>query len=87
MKEEEYTIHMIGNAHIDPVWLWGWQEGSQTIRATFESALERLNEYPEFVFTASSAFFYNWLEEIDKELFDEIRQKVKEKRWCLVGGW
>ncbi len=87
MKGLKYTVHMIGNAHIDPVWLWKWQEGSQTIRATFKSAIERLNEYPEFVFTASSAFFYNWLEEIDKELFDEIRQKVKEKRWCLVGGW
>ena len=87
MKGGKHTVHMIGNAHIDPVWLWKWQEGSQTIRATFKSAIERLNEYPEFVFTASSAFFYNWLEEIDKELFDEIRQKVKEKRWCLVGGW
>ena len=20
-------VHMIGNAHIDPVWLWRWQEG------------------------------------------------------------
>ena len=87
MKGGKYTIHMIGNAHIDPVWLWGWQEGSQTIRATFKSVLERLDEYPELVFTASSAAFYKWIEEIDKELFDKIQQKVKEKRWCLVGGW
>ena len=20
-------VHMIGNAHIDPVWLWRWHEG------------------------------------------------------------
>jgi alpha-mannosidase len=78
---------MIGNAHIDPVWLWGWQEGSETIRATFKSVIERLEEYPEFVFTASSAFFYKWLEEVDGELFAKIRQKVKEGRWHLVGGW
>ncbi len=53
------AVHMIGNAHVDPVWLWTWREGSQTIRATFESVLERLNEYPYFVFTASSALSIN----------------------------
>ena len=25
MKEK--TLYMIGNAHIDPVWLWQWQDG------------------------------------------------------------
>jgi len=87
LKDVKYTVHMIGNAHIDPVWLWGWQEGSQTIRATFQSAIDRLSEYPEFVFTASSAAFYQWLEEVDEELFAKIQQKVKEGKWCLVGGW
>ena len=29
------TLHMIGNAHLDPVWLWPWQEGYQEARATF----------------------------------------------------
>ena len=28
----------IPNAHIDPVWLWQWQEGYQEVRATFRSA-------------------------------------------------
>jgi hypothetical protein len=22
------TVHMIGNAHLDPVWLWRWQQGA-----------------------------------------------------------
>ena len=33
-------IHMIGNAHIDPVWLWRWQQGYAEIKATFQSALD-----------------------------------------------
>ena len=28
-------LHMVGNAHIDPVWLWQWPEGYQEVRATF----------------------------------------------------
>jgi len=85
MKKSQ--LHMIGNAHIDPVWLWTWKEGLETTRATFKSAIDRMEEYPEFVFTASSACLYRWIEETDPELFEKIKEKVKEGRWCIVGGW
>jgi alpha-mannosidase len=81
------VLHMIGNAHIDPVWLWQWPEGYQEVRATFRSALDRMNEYPEFVFTANSAAYYAWVKEIDPAMFEEIRQRVAEGRWAVVGGW
>ena len=38
-----YRLHTIGNAHIDPVWLWPWQEGLSVAHSTFRSALDRLN--------------------------------------------
>jgi len=78
---------MIGNAHIDPVWLWQWQEGFQEVLATFRSALDRMNEYPDFRFTASSATFYSWVERIDPAMFAEIQARVAEGRWELAGGW
>jgi alpha-mannosidase len=81
------SLHMIGNAHIDPVWLWRWQEGFQEIKATFRSALDRLNEYPDVAFTASSACFYAWVEDNEPAMFEEIRARVAEGRWCIVGGW
>ena len=31
-------IHLIGNSHLDPVWLWQWQEDFAEIKATFRSA-------------------------------------------------
>src|SRR4051812_19790195 len=71
-------LHMIGNAHIDPVWLWQWQEGYQEVRATFQSAVERLAEYPEFVFTCDSSLFFAWVEESDPDLFAQIRAYVAE---------
>ncbi len=45
------TLHLIGNAHLDPVWLWQWQEGFQAAKATFRSALDRLAESDDFLFT------------------------------------
>ncbi len=77
---------MIGNAHIDPVWLWRWQEGFHEVKATFRSALDFMKEYPSFTFTASSAVFYEWIEQNDPEMFAEIRQRIQEGRWLLVGG-
>ncbi|HEY0442881.1 MAG TPA: glycoside hydrolase family 38 C-terminal domain-containing protein, partial [Candidatus Limnocylindrales bacterium] len=70
-----------------PVWLWQWPEGYQEVRATFRSALDRMNEYPEFIFTSDSAAYYEWVEEIDPGMFDEIRARVDEGRWEIVGGW
>lgn len=81
------TIHMIGNAHIDPVWLWPWQEGYQEARATFWSAIHRMDEYDDFVFTCDQMVLLSWVEESDPELFARIRERVAEGRWVNVGGW
>src|SRR5215211_1586881 len=78
---------MIGNAHIDPVWLWQWQEGFHEVKASFRSALDRMKEYPDFTFVASSAAFYEWVEQSDPAMFAEIKQRVAEGRWDIVGGW
>jgi len=80
-------VHMIGNAHIDPVWLWQWPEGYQEVRATFHSALDRMDENPDFVFTHTSVLFLQWAKESDPELFERIRARVAEGRWQVVGGW
>jgi len=84
---KKITLHMIGHAHIDPVWLWRWSEGAEEIRATFRSALKRMKETPQFTFIQSSASFYKWIKEVDPQMFAEIRKRVKEGRWELVGGW
>ena len=79
MKQK--TLYMIGNAHLDVVWLWNWQEGLQEVKATFRSALDRMNEDPEFVFSCNSASYYEWVEQNCPEMFLEINQRVKEGRW------
>jgi alpha-mannosidase len=80
-------LHMSGNAHIDPVWLWQWPEGYQEVRATFASAVDRLDEYPEYVFTCDSALFFAWVEESAPELLARIRAHVASGRFQVVGGW
>lgn len=80
-------IHLIGNAHLDPVWLWQWQEGFAEIKATFKSALDRMSEYEDFKFTSACGAYYMWIEKSDPEMFREIQARVKEGRWIIAGGW
>ncbi|HEX4749035.1 MAG TPA: glycoside hydrolase family 38 C-terminal domain-containing protein [Bryobacteraceae bacterium] len=84
---KQYRIHLIGNAHIDAVWLWPWYEGMSVVNSTFRSSLQRMNETPGFTFSASSAQFYEWVSENDPVLLDQIRARVKQGRWDPVGGW
>ena len=78
---------MIGNSHIDPVWFWNWEEGMQEVKATYASALERMKEFDDFRFTSTSTAFFEWIEGILPEMFEEIKQRVKEGRWEITGGW
>lgn len=80
-------VYMIGNAHLDPVWLWRWQDGFSEILATYRSALDRLYEFPETKFTSACVVYYQWIEKMAPDMFAEIQEMVKQGRWEIVGGW
>ena len=78
---------MIGNAHLDPAWVWSWQEGSCETKATIRSALDRMKEFPDFKFVCSSASVYQWVQDFDPDMFEELKVRVQEGRFIIVGGW
>ena len=82
----QFSISAIGNSHIDMAWLWPWTETVEVVRNTFGTALDLMNEYPDFKFTASTAQAYTWIEEKYPEMFKQIQQRVKEGRWEVIGG-
>ncbi len=81
------SIHMIGNAHIDPVWLWPMAEGRAEVLSTYRTAIMMLNEFDSYVFTSGGSITYQWVEEDDPQLFAAIQKAVAAGRWALVNGW
>lgn len=79
--------YMIGNTHFDPVWLWKWDEAMSSITATFRSALDRMKEYPEFKYSFATPPVFEWIKNTNPELFEEIKERVREGRWELAEGW
>jgi hypothetical protein len=41
------TIHLIANAHRDPVWLWDWREGLKEGLITCRTVLDLMDEHPD----------------------------------------
>jgi len=81
------TVHLIFNAHIDPIWLWPWSSGLDTLLATCRSACDRLDAHPDLHFVRGEAWAYREVERIDPALFRRICDHVKAGRWHIVGGW
>jgi alpha-mannosidase len=81
------TVHLVGNAHLDPVWMWRWSAGVGEAISTCRSAVQRLSEYPEFIFTRSDMWLHEQIEKLDPDLFHSMRNYIEEGRWQIVGGW
>jgi alpha-mannosidase len=83
---QQFTVKAVGNSHIDMAWLWPWTETVEVVRDTFTTALELMREYPGFTYAQSSVQDYAWLRDKYPALFEQIRKRVEEGRWELVGG-
>ncbi len=79
-------IHLICNAHIDPIWQWDWQEGASAVLSTFQSAVN-LAEKHDYIFCHNEVTVYKYVEEYAPELFSKIQELVKKGKWHIMGGW
>lgn len=80
------SFHLDGNAHIDAAWLWPWTESVGVVKNTFSTALQLMYEYPGYTFTQSAAAYNEWMARYYPDINDQIKQRIKEGRWEIVGG-
>lgn len=81
-----FTVHCVGHGHIDMNWMWSWPETVATTHDTFAAMLNFMREYPQFTFSQSQASVYAAMQKYHPELFEEIRQRVKEGRWEVTAA-
>jgi alpha-mannosidase len=83
---KQATLHLTGNSHIDAAWLWPWTESVDVVKRTFGTALQLMNEYPDYTYTQSAAQYNEWIANKYPEMNEEIKKRIKEGRWEVVGG-
>ena len=84
---KQNEIHLICNAHLDPVWQWEWEEGVGEAISTFRTAADLCEEFNGFIFNHNEVILYQWINEYEPELFKRIQKLVKLGKWHIMGGW
>lgn len=83
--EDRGTLACVASTHIDVAWKWQYKD---TIRKAARSSLNQfriMDRYPEFEFTMSQPSVYNYIKEVYPDVFAEIKKRVAEGTWQLVG--
>jgi alpha-mannosidase len=83
---QKATFHLTGNSHIDAAWLWPWTESVDVVKRTFGTALQLMYEYPQYTYTQSAAQYNEWMAQKYPDLNADIKRRIAEGRWEVVGG-
>jgi alpha-mannosidase len=83
---QQATFFETGNSHIDAAWLWPVSETIDVVRRTFTTALQLMDEYPWYTYTQSAAAYNEWIAAKYPAINEEIKRRIKEGRWEIVGG-
>jgi len=83
----EGLMHLVGNSHLDLVFLWPYREFVRKIGRTHASMLRLMEEYPGFKFSQSQAKIYADMKEYYPSLYSQVKERVSEGRWEPVGAF
>lgn len=84
--QENVIADCIGHTHIDVAWLWCLEQTRAKAVRSFATELELMEEYPEHMFTSSQPQLYQFVKKECPEIYERIKEKVKEGRWEVEGA-
>ncbi|GJM80124.1 hypothetical protein HMSSN139_26200 [Paenibacillus sp. HMSSN-139] len=85
-KTSPVTVQCIGHTHIDVAWLWRLKHTREKAARSFSTVLRLMEMFPEYVFLQTQPQLYEYIKQDYPELFEQIKERVKEGRWEAAGG-
>ena len=80
------VVSVIGHTHIDIAWLWTVDQTREKVVGSFSTVLELMDRYPDYKFMFSQPILYQFVKEQEPELYERIRDRVREGRWETDGA-
>ena len=80
------VVSAIGHTHIDIAWLWTVDQTREKVVGSFSTVLELMDRYPDYKFMSSQPILYQFVKEQEPELYERIRDRVREGRWETDGA-
>ena len=84
--KSDTTLGVIGHTHIDVAWLWTLAQTREKAQRSFSTVIKLMEKYPEYVFMSSQPQLFAYLKEVDPELFEKVKARVKEGRFEMEGA-
>ena len=84
--EKSPIIYCVGHTHIDCAWLWTLRVTEDKAVRSFSTVLKLMKEYPEYVFMSSQPQLYKYVKKNAPDVYEQIKERVKEGRWEPDGG-
>ncbi len=84
--EDEVIASCIGHTHIDVAWWWTVSQTKEKVVRSFATVLKLMEEYPDYKFLHSTPQVYSYVKERYPEMFERIKERVKEGRWEPEGA-
>lgn len=85
-KTDEGTVVCLGHTHIDIAWLWNLKQTREKAVRSFSTVLSLMKQYPDYIFMASQPVLYQFVKEEAPEIYEGIKEKIKEGRWEPEGA-
>jgi len=79
-------VVVTGHAHLDLAWQWPYWRTRQKAVHTISTVLALMERYPDYHYSHSQPQSLQWVKEDAPEVFERVKQRVKEGRFELVGG-
>ncbi len=79
-------ISVCAHSHLDIVYLWPIKETLRKNCRTITNQLNLMREYPDYRFSYSQPYLYEQLQEMYPDVFEEVRARVREGRWEVIGA-
>jgi alpha-mannosidase len=83
---KERSFHLLGHAHLDMAWLWTIEETYEVAQRTFNSVLNLQKTDHNLTFGHTTAYLYQWIEEHNPSLFEQIKTAIVNNKWEVLGG-
>ncbi|MBQ3151628.1 MAG: alpha-mannosidase [Clostridia bacterium] len=79
-------LSLIGNSHLDIVFMWAYREYVRKVGRTHATMLRLMEQYPDFIFSQSTAVTYEEMRKNYPELYEQVKERIKEGRWEYIGA-
>ena len=85
-KSMDVLTSAIGHTHIDVAWRWRLRQSRDKAGRSFATVINLMEEYPDYKFMSPQAQLYDFVKQDYPDLYEKIKQKVKEGRWEAEGS-